>query len=404
VANPDPARRRGPELTTLATQLLETLDEFSADVAEQIQARVDFYAEPSQVSTSDLRRSCRGNVEFVLRSMREEQLADVSAAEQTGRRRAEQGVPLPYVMAAFRVGFAAIWQRVVDHARRGGTPPSDVLVDVASDVWTVHDTFAEAMASAYREAAMAQVLRDERERSALVAALLEGRVLEDLTVWDIADLLRLPRRGPFVVVSAESLQIAQEALPDAEIRLRVRDIGSAWRLLPEIQVGIVRLPGELPGTGLRQLTDVLAETARGRVGVSPVYTLLTETVGALRLARIAMTTTAPGQPAVTLFDDHPLAVAAVSAPDAMQHIARTVLGAVLDLPPEQSTLLLQTLAAWRDNGGSATAAAQQMFCHPNTIRQRLRKLESCTGRSLSDPQATAELFLALQATTLLPPA
>jgi DNA-binding PucR family transcriptional regulator len=77
---------------------------------------------------------------------------------------------------------------------------------------------------------------------------------------------------------------------------------------------------------------------------------------------------------------------------------------VLDLPPEQSTLLLQTLAAWRDNGGSATAAAQQMFCHPNTIRQRLRKLESCTGRSLSDPQATAELFLALQAVALLPPA
>jgi PucR C-terminal helix-turn-helix domain len=403
VANPDPARRRGPELTTLATQLLETLDEFSADVAEQIQARVDFYAEPSQVSTEDLRRSCRGNVEFVLRSMREEQLPDVSAAEQTGRRRAEQGVPLPYVMAAFRVGFSTIWQRVVDHARRGGTPSSDVLVDVASDVWTVHDTFAEAMASAYRDAAMAQVLRDERERSALVAALLEGRVLEDMTVWDIADLLRLPRRGPFVVVSAESLQVAQEALPDAEIRLRVRDIGSAWRLLPEIQVGIVRLPGELPGAGLRQLTGVLAETARGRVGVSPVYTLLTETVGALRLARIAMTTTAPGQPAVTLFDDHPLAVAAVSAPDAMQHIARTVLGAVLDLPPEQSTLLLQTLAAWRDNGGSATAAAQQMFCHPNTIRQRLRKLESCTGRSLSDPQATAELFLALQAVALLPP-
>jgi hypothetical protein len=94
--------------------------------------------------------------------------------------------------------------------------------------------------------------------------------------------------------------------------------------------------------------------------------------------------------------------AAVSAPDTMKHTAQTVLGAVLDLPPEQSTLLLQTLAAWRDNGGSATATARQMFCHPNTIRQRLRKLESWTGRSLSDPRATAELFLALEATLLLP--
>jgi DNA-binding PucR family transcriptional regulator len=43
-----------------------------------------------------------------------------------------------------------------------------------------------------------------------------------------------------------------------------------------------------------------------------------------------------------------------------------------------------------------------MCCHPNKVRQRLRKLESCTGRSLADPRAAAELGLALQATLLLP--
>jgi DNA-binding PucR family transcriptional regulator len=111
----------------------------------------------------------------------------------------------------------------------------------------------------------------------------------------------------------------------------------------------------------------------------------------------------PGSARVTFFDDDPLAVAVVSAPDAMQRIAGTVLGGVLELPPEQSALLLQTLAAWRDNGGSAAATARQMFCHPNTVRQRLRKLEACTGRSLTDPRATAELFLALQTVLLLSP-
>jgi hypothetical protein len=154
-------------------------------------------------------------------------------------------------------------------------------------------------------------------------------VLEDTTVWEIADLLGLPRQGPFVVVAAESTQIAQEALPRVDAQLRIRGIGSAWRLLPELHVGIIRLPD---AGHLGQLTTVLTGTARARVGV-----------------------------------------------------------------------LLQTLAAWRDNAGSATATARQMFCHPNTIRQRLRKLESCTGRSLSDPRATAELFLALEAILLLPP-
>lgn len=112
---------------------------------------------------------------------------------------------------------------------------------------------------------------------------------------------------------------------------------------------------------------------------------------------------APGRVQVSCFGDNPLAVAAVSAPEAIRHVTRTVLGAILDLPQGQSTVLLQALAAWRDNTGSATATARQLFCHPNTVRQRLRKVESSTGRSLSDPQAVAEIFLALQGAALLLP-
>jgi sugar diacid utilization regulator len=246
---------------------------------------------------------------------------------------------------------------------------------------------------------MEQALRDERERSALVAALLEGRVREDATVWEIADLLRLPRQGPFVVVAAESPQIGSEALPHVETRLRVRGIGSAWRLLPDMHIGVVRLPDE---RDRRHLAEVLSGLAQRRVGVSPPYQRLTETAVGLRLARIAVAAAQSGSRRVSFFDDHPLAVAAVSAPDAMRRVSRTVLGTVLDLPAGQSAVLLETLTAWLDNGGSAGSAARQMHCHPNTVRQRLRKLESCTGRSLSDPRAAAELSLALQAALLLP--
>jgi hypothetical protein len=399
VIGDDPGKTSGSGLAELAGQLLAVLDEFSADIAGQIRERVPFYAGDSIVSLEDLQLSSRANAEFVLHSMREDREADISAAQQTGRLRAEQGVPLPSVMTAFRVMFSRIWTRLVEQARSTGVVDSDVLVDAASDIWAVHDTFAEAMASAYRDAAMAQALRDERERSALVAALLEGRALEDATVWEIADLLRLPRHGPFVVVAAESPHIASEALPHVETGLRVRGIGSAWRLLPEMHIGVVRLPDE---RDRRQLADVLSGLAQQRVGISPPYRRLTETATALRLARIAVAAAAPGSSRVSFFDDHPLAVAAVSAPDAMRRVSQTVLGTVLDLPAEQSAVLLETLTAWLDNGGSAESAARQLYCHPNTIRQRLRKLESCTGRSLSDPRAAAELSLALQAALLLP--
>ena len=36
-----------------------------------------------------------------------------------------------------------------------------------------------------------------------------------------------------------------------------------------------------------------------------------------------------------------------------------------------------------------------MFVHPNTVRNRLRRLESLTLRSLSDPRHAAELYLAV---------
>ena len=49
-----------------------------------------------------------------------------------------------------------------------------------------------------------------------------------------------------------------------------------------------------------------------------------------------------------------------------------------------------------DSGGSANQAASTLFCHPNTVRHRLRRLEQRTGRSLAHPRETAELSLAFE--------
>ena len=56
----------------------------------------------------------------------------------------------------------------------------------------------------YREQAMQAVLEDEAERAALAEALLEGRLFDDRSIWEIAELLRLPQRGPYMVIAAES--------------------------------------------------------------------------------------------------------------------------------------------------------------------------------------------------------
>jgi DNA-binding PucR family transcriptional regulator len=83
----------------------------------------------------------------------------------------------------------------------------------------------------------------------------------------------------------------------------------------------------------------------------------------------------------------------------MQRLVQQVLGGLDDLPDDDREVLLDTLAAWSTHNGSATETAEHLYCHPNTVRHRLRRIEERTSRSLNDPRAVAELLLALEATT-----
>jgi DNA-binding PucR family transcriptional regulator len=77
-----------------------------------------------------------------------------------------------------------------------------------------------------------------------------------------------------------------------------------------------------------------------------------------------------------------------------------VLGPVLELGEADRETLLNTLATWLDGGGSASRAAGYLYCHRNTVFNRLRRVEQLTSRSLQRPWDVVELALALQAVRL----
>jgi DNA-binding PucR family transcriptional regulator len=79
-----------------------------------------------------------------------------------------------------------------------------------------------------------------------------------------------------------------------------------------------------------------------------------------------------------------------------ERIVQRVLGTVLELPAEDRAVLLETLRVWFDNAGSAEQSAEKLYCHPNTVRYRLRRVQELTGRSLSEPYDVADLAAALQ--------
>ena len=114
----------------------------------------------------------------------------------------------------------------------------------------------------YRQRSTELARADEVERAALTEALLQGRTLGSQTLWDIAALLRVPAHGPYVIVAAEAAAVGKQALHGIGDKLRSLDVFSAWRLLPDVQVGIVHRPSE---SSNQHLIDLLGRLAAAKI-------------------------------------------------------------------------------------------------------------------------------------------
>ncbi|HEY7174839.1 MAG TPA: helix-turn-helix domain-containing protein, partial [Micromonosporaceae bacterium] len=68
---------------------------------------------------------------------------------------------------------------------------------------------------------------------------------------------------------------------------------------------------------------------------------------------------------------------------------------------EHNTNLVETLRAWLDAFGDVIAAAASMYVHPNTFRDRLRRLAEVGGIDLANPEARFAAMLQLR--VLSPP-
>jgi sugar diacid utilization regulator len=257
--------------------------------------------------------------------------------------------------------------------------------------------FAELIASAvvagYRDEQKQRLLAEGSRRLSLVDALLEGRAFDEWRLREVAGLLGLAINGPFVVVAARVPTMGDEPLPEIESKLRSLDIFSAWRLLPDLQVGIVHVNSDQK---LDRVVALMSRMTTVRVGVSAAFGDLRDTPQALHVARMMLRGPTDSTSSVAVFDGSILATAAVSAPEVMVKSVGAALDPFTDLSDEEREVLFDTFRVWQDNDASVNAAAERLFCHPNTVRHRLRRIEKRTGRSLSRPRDVAELCLAFE--------
>jgi PucR C-terminal helix-turn-helix domain/GGDEF-like domain len=387
------------EVRRIASALASRVDELAQSVASAVRAEVDFYKSTGVVTDDELLASSTDNLQFALKGLEAATGFDTSPAVATGSKRAAAGVPLPAVMDAYRIASHHLWDAVVQIATTQPDIGRDVLINATKRIWHLQDAYTDAMTGAYRQQITHQVLDDEAERAALTEALLDGRTLTDYTVWEVAQLLRLPISGPYVVIAATCPTVGKQALPGITAKLRGVDIFSAWRLLPDLQVGIAHVSTE---SNRETVVELLERQATTRVGVSPPFNDLADTAQALRYARVALNTRSSRSGGVAVFEDSLLAVAAVSAPEVTNKVAAIILRQFDDLSSDEKGVLFETFRVWLAEKGSAAKAAAQLYVHPNTVRHRLHRIEERTGRSLAVPDQLAELCLAFEVRQNMP--
>jgi uncharacterized protein YoaH (UPF0181 family) len=283
--------------------------------------------------------------------------------------------------------------RVWGLAAVGSVQPGPMPADTEVRIGRFAELFATALVAGYRDQQKRQLLAEGSQRLSLVDTLLEGRAFDEWSLREVAGYLRLPINGPFVVVAAQAPTVGDEPLPEIESKLRSLDIYSAWRRLPDVQVGVVHVTSDHK---LDIVVALMSRTTTARVGVSAAFKDLRDTPRALHLARMMLRGPTDSTSSVAVFDGSILATAAVSAPVAMMKTVSAVLDGFGDLPDQERELLVETFRAWRDTDASVRGAAEALTCHPNTVRHRLRRIEKRTGRSLSRPKDVAELCLAFE--------
>ncbi|MFI8962867.1 helix-turn-helix domain-containing protein [Streptomyces sp. NPDC053493] len=304
------------------------------------------------------------------------------------------------IQAAFRVGARVGSRRYVEIAQEAGLPPQvvvplheavlvhiSVLSDEAVKGFLAARHRAEGEARRARRA-LADRLLDASREAGLGREVRDGeRDGERAALGPLAERARWPL--PATVACVLVRGAARFSVPGADdALLSVTRGGDTVLLVPDPEAG--------------GLLDRIRAAARDRDAAAGPAVEPTAAWLSLQCARLALDHRPPGGAASFLRADDDLArLHLLRGAPIGRLLGRRVLGAFDGLPEGRAARLAETLEALLGSWGrSAPEVARTLGIHPQTARQRLRRLEELFGDRLSDPAFRFEALLALRTRAL----
>ncbi len=316
----------------------------------------------------------------------------VELSRDVGRHRAGIDVPLAAVVTGTRLHFRVVWEELADRL------PADALVTAVQlpvELWQAVEEHSADVQTGYHEAATALAYERDRDRRRIVEALLDSDGEDDELVGRAATVLGAARTDD-VFVAVLPARTADSAADGAALVRRARAEGlhvHEWRGALVVLGSRRRGTWPLQGPGRPVVPAALREVA---CGVGPLAAGVARAPRAVRVAERVAACLGPGSAGPRRPAEAALDVAAHQLGAVREDVARDVLADLLLLAPPERARLLEAVDAYAATG-SVAAAAGQLYCHRNTVLNRLRRTAECTGLDVTVPEQAAVLLLALRA-------
>lgn len=351
------------------TELLGRLragSEAAADaMMEAIRREVPLYDALPDEALADTRRVALLAYIAVVRFWEEGRLAlpdEMSAFRAMAADRARRDRPLPAVMRAYRVAAIATFDHIAEVGE--GVLDAGDLRSLVRAVFGFLDQLYEVVTETYLDTARLVETRAERAVRDLADDLVTGRFVSGASLQERAAACgaRLPEHPVVVVVGGPDEPGRPFAVGTGPPALSTRG-------------GLVMV---VDGPARPAIAEALRREGRRAVLVGAGD--LVEVPGAFRLAAALLETPCDGRPEVL---DDPDARVAGALQGLRPPLGAADVEAVLGLLvlPDQRRLVEALMALF--DAGNAVSAAHRLDVHPQTLRHRLRRVRTLTGRDLS---------------------
>lgn len=306
--------------------------------------------------------------------------------QRLGRTRARQRVPVDKVVAAIRVDFHVVWETLLEHASAGDMAAMALHVD---RLWAAVDVYGRRVEQAYLEERAVMAREEHGEQREYLVELFTDAVKLPLRIKHIALALHVDPGATFRVVAGNAKRNARlvhraaaqlraadapyfaldhgdgviafwpaptvRSAPAAELQYRALE-GTAMGLLPEVR-GLAEVPAAAHTA--QQIAGCLRSDEAGLIALTEVW------------ARIAK-----------------------EQIDAGGRLSESVLRGLDAVAADEGERIREAVWSYLRTG-SAAETAQLLYCHRNTVLNRLQRFRALTGLDVTVPEQAALAFLIL---------